>query len=186
MQQESRMQQLRQNFDPIDLIIEGIQLPAVMERIENERHQAKNVEVHRARRVPAACKNEKSDKEINQADTALIIFNRSGLFGRGSYQRSLKRFAVSQEPVTHLSPKSCAPQTLGYLHLPGDGSPVDGHKVIAITNPSERGGRIRRHLSRLNTLRGIQPYDPIVGRLEFRSLDEVQPSKNHGCQRGKR
>ncbi len=68
MQQQSRGEQLRQDFDPIDLVIESIQLPAVMERIENERHQAKNVEVHRARRIPAACKNEKSDEEINQAD----------------------------------------------------------------------------------------------------------------------
>src|SRR4029077_16495846 len=47
-------------------------------------------------------------------------------------------------------------------------------------------GVIRSYLLGLNALGGIKPNDPVVGRLEFRSLNEIQPSKNHGCQRGKR
>src|SRR5271165_4068395 len=38
----------------------------------------------------------------------------------------------------------------------------------------------------LYTLCGVQPDDAVVGSLEFSPLDEVQPGKNHGRQRGKR
>ena len=43
-----------------------IQLSAVVKAIKNERNQAENVEVNRARRVPAANENEKSDEKIEQ------------------------------------------------------------------------------------------------------------------------
>src|SRR5580658_1951588 len=94
MQQQSRHKHLRDNFDPINLVVEGVQFPAVVEGEKNERHQTKNVEVHGAGRVPAARKNEKPYEKINKADHARIIFNGRGFLGGGSNERGLKLLAV--------------------------------------------------------------------------------------------
>jgi hypothetical protein len=42
------------------------------------------------------------------------------------------------------------------------------------------------HLLGLDALRGVQPDNAVIGSLEFCPLDEIQPGKNHGSQRGKR
>jgi hypothetical protein len=42
------------------------------------------------------------------------------------------------------------------------------------------------YLLRLHALGGVEPYDTIIGSLEFCPLDEIQPGKNHGSQRGER
>src|SRR5208282_5433511 len=121
MQQQCRHHHLRQDFDPIDFVIEGVQLSAVVEREENERDEAENIKVHGARRVPAARKNEKADEEIDQANNAGVILDGGWFFGRSSYERSLKLLAVPGQSVAHLRPQPRAPQPLGHLHLPRDG-----------------------------------------------------------------
>ena len=57
MQQQRRRQQPRHDIRPINFLIERVQLAAVMERIQNERHQAENIKMHRARRIPPPHKN---------------------------------------------------------------------------------------------------------------------------------
>src|SRR5262245_31991213 len=81
MQQQSRRQQLCHDAGPIYFVVERIEFPAVVETVQNERHEAENVEVHSARRVPATDENENADEEVNQADDTKIIFRREW-FGR--------------------------------------------------------------------------------------------------------
>src|SRR5262249_13058817 len=130
--------------------------------------------------------NEETNEEIDQTDEALVVFNRSGLFGRSGDERSLKLFVVTGEAITDLGPEASAPKTLGDLHLTGDERAVDGEKMVAFPNARARGRRIRGHLLCLDALVGVQPDDTVVGRLKFGSLNEVQPSENHGGKRGKR
>src|SRR5271170_3922935 len=171
MQQQSRHQHLRQDFDPIDFVIEGVQLSAVVEREENKRHEAENIEVHGARRVPAARKNEKADEEIDQANNAGVILDGGWFFGRSSYERSLKLLAVPGQSVAHLRPQPRAPQPLGDLDLPRDGGAIDGQDMIPGAHPGAESGRIGSHLLSLDTLRSVKPNDAVIGSLEFGSLD---------------
>src|SRR5215472_10934032 len=74
MQQERWGKQPCHNAGPIDFIIERIELSAVVKAVENERHQAEDVEVNGARRVPPADENKNSNEKVDQADNAKIIF----------------------------------------------------------------------------------------------------------------
>ncbi len=49
---------MRDDIGPVDLGVEGIQFAAVMERIEDERDEAEDVEVNGAGSVPPADENE--------------------------------------------------------------------------------------------------------------------------------
>ena len=46
MQQQSRRQQPRHDIRPVHFLVERVQLSAVVERIQNERHQAEHIEMH--------------------------------------------------------------------------------------------------------------------------------------------
>src|SRR5277367_2872984 len=140
MQQQSRHQDLRHDLDPINLVVESVQLAAVMEHEENEGDQAENVKVHGARCVPPARKNEQSDEEIDQAYDARIIFNGCGFFGRRGDKWSLELLIIAREFVADLRPKPRAPEPLRYLDLPGDGGPINGQQMIADSHPSPCGG----------------------------------------------
>jgi hypothetical protein len=72
------------------------------------------------------------------------------------------------------------------LDLPGDGRAVDGKQAIPGTHTSVGCGGAGGYLLRLDALGRVQPHYTIIGGLEFASLDEIQPGKNHGRQRGKR
>src|SRR5580658_5119314 len=129
MQQQSRHKYLGQDFDPINLVVESVQLPAVMEGEENEGNQAENVEVHRARRVPTTRKNEEAYEEIDQAYNSRVILNRGRFLRWSSNEWSLKLLAIPCQFVAHLGPQPRAPQSLGYLHLPSDRAAVNGQNM---------------------------------------------------------
>src|SRR5882762_703493 len=105
MQQQRRREQTRYDSRPIDFLIEGVPLAAVMERTNNKGNQTKDVKVHRPRRVPSADENEQADEEIQQADNAEIILDTDGLVRRRGNQPGFKFFAVTREFIAKLGPK---------------------------------------------------------------------------------
>ncbi len=96
MQQQCGRQQQRGDLRPINLVVEGVQLAAVVERIKNKRNKAEDVEVDGARRIPPADKNKQTDEQVKQADGAKIIFNRSGFFRGRGHQRRLELLAIAR------------------------------------------------------------------------------------------
>src|SRR5580700_6317542 len=112
MQQQRRHQHLRKNFDPVNLVVESVQLPAVVEGEENEGHQTENVEMHGARRIPAARKDEKPDEKINQAEDARIIFDGGWFLGRSGDEPSLKLFVIARQFVANFGPEPRPPKAL--------------------------------------------------------------------------
>src|SRR5580658_7890116 len=146
MQQQSRHQHLRQNFDPMNLVVKSVQLPTVVKGEENEGHKTENVEMYGARRIPAARKDEKTDEKIDQAEDPRIILNGGWFLGRSGDERSLKLLAIARQFVADLRPQPRPPKALGYLHLPGDGAAVDSQEVIPRANAGAGGGRVFSHL----------------------------------------
>src|ERR1700688_578795 len=100
MQQQRRRQHARRDARPVHLVVKGVELAAVLERIEDEGDEAEHVEVHGARGVPSANENKHSDEQIEQAQKAAIVFYGSRLFRGGGDQRSLKFLAVADQFVT--------------------------------------------------------------------------------------
>jgi hypothetical protein len=52
--------------------------------------------------------------------------------------------------------------------------------MIANTHSCARRRGVLSHLLGLDPLGSVQPDDAVIGSLELGSLDEIQPSKNHG------
>src|SRR5258707_15068414 len=84
-----------------------------MEGVENEGNQAENVKMNGSRRVPPSYENEYSDKKINQANDAQIIFRGDRLFGGGGHYRRFKKIALSRKFLSQPAPEGRAPHSLG-------------------------------------------------------------------------
>src|SRR5882724_3136883 len=109
MKQQSRRKQASDDAGPIHLIVEGIELAAVLEGIEDEGNQAEDVEMNGTRGIPAAHENEKSDEEVQKTDEAAVIFDGIGFFRRGGDDGSFKLAAVAGQFVAHLGPEPGVP-----------------------------------------------------------------------------
>src|SRR5712671_3590289 len=109
MKQQCRRKQASDDAGPIHLIVEGIELAAVLEGIEDEGNQAENVKMDGSGGVPAAHENEKADEKIQKADEAAIIFDGIGLFRGGSDDGSFKLATVAGQFVAHLGPEPGVP-----------------------------------------------------------------------------
>lgn len=68
VQEHRRLQKPGYNVSPQDRPVERVQLTCVVEGIQYKRGHAENVEVRGARSRPAAEKNVKPNREINQSD----------------------------------------------------------------------------------------------------------------------
>src|SRR6267154_3182063 len=105
MKQQSRRKQASDDAGPIHLIVEGIELAAVLEGIQDEGNQAENVKMDGARGVPAAHENEESDEKVQKADEAAVILDGIGLFRGGGDDRRFKLAAVAGQFVSALGPE---------------------------------------------------------------------------------
>ena len=152
-----------------------------MEGIQNERQQAKHVEMHRARRVPALYENKHPNEEIQQAHHAKVILYGSGFRrGRGN-QRRLKLLAVARQLITNLRPDSRTPQPLRHLHRSRHGHIIERYQFIAGANSRARRGGIRRYLPRLHPLVRIQPRYAVIRCVKQPPLLEIQDGKRQRC-----
>ncbi len=104
VQEKGRRQHPGGNPGPIHLIVESVQLAAVLEGIQNEGNQAENVKMHGPRGIPAAHEDEKPYKKVKKADKPTVIFDGSGLFRRRSNDGSLKLLTIASQFVAHLVP----------------------------------------------------------------------------------
>src|SRR5882672_7606224 len=109
MKQQCRRKQARDNAGPIHLIVEGIELDAVLEGIEDEGNQAEDVEMNGTRGIPAADENEKYEEKIQKADEAAIVFDGIWLFRGSGDDGSFKLAAVASQFVAHLCPEPGVP-----------------------------------------------------------------------------
>src|SRR6266567_2582481 len=142
MEQQSRHQQARRDFRPINLPVEGVQLRAEVERPKNERSQAENIKVHGAGSVPAANKNEQADEEIQQTHDAKVILSGKRFFCGSRHQRRFKLFSVSQEFVVNRRPKPRAVQAPGDFCCTRDGGSVELQEDVPGVDGGMAGRRI--------------------------------------------
>src|SRR5258705_12704189 len=109
MKQQCRGKEARDDAGPIHFVVEGIELAAVLEGIQDEGNQAENVKMDGARGVPAAHENEKSDEKIQKADEAAVVSDGIGFFRGSGDDRSFKLAAVAGQFVAHLGPEPGVP-----------------------------------------------------------------------------
>jgi len=183
VQKQRRRQQPRHHARPVDFVVEIVQLPAVVEAVEDERHQAENVKVNGARRIPAANEDKDSDEEIDQPDDAKVIFRGERFGGRGNDHRRLKRFAAALHLVAQLAPESGPPNPLGDLYRARDLLSPDFEQPVALPDARLPGGSARRYLPGFDPAVRVPPRHSIVGRFKPRPLVEVQNGEDHRSQR---
>jgi hypothetical protein len=136
------------------------------------------------RGIPAANENEDANEKIKQADHPLVVFDRRGFLGGRSDQGSLKLLAIADQFVADFGPQSRTPQTLGYLDLGGDRNIIDGDQDVPGPDAYFGSWGVGCEFPGLDTAGGIEPGNAIVGNVEFRALNEIQPGKNKGRKRG--
>ena len=75
VQEQCRLQQLSDDVAPVDNRVKRIELAGVMERVQNERHEAENIKMRGFRRGPAAEENVKTDAQVDQCDQAQSLLH---------------------------------------------------------------------------------------------------------------
>ena len=116
MEEQRRRQQARHDIGPVHFPVECVELAAEVEGKQNERDQAKDVEMNRAGRVPAPHKDEQPDEQIEESDEPEIVFNGGGSLARGRNDRRFKLHVVPRHAIAQFRPQPGVPQTLGDLH----------------------------------------------------------------------
>src|ERR1700737_917402 len=121
-----------------------------MEGIQDEGDQAKDVEVHRARCVPATYENEQPNEQVEKTYHAQIIFDGSRLFRGCGNEWCLKLSGLPRELIANLVPEASAVQPTGDLHRSGNGGVIYGNKLVAGPNSGPCCRRVRRDLPRFD------------------------------------
>src|ERR1700733_4485500 len=109
MHEECRLQKQRDYIAPIDRPIEGIELIAIVEAVQHERNQAKDIKVDSARRIPAANKNKKTDEKVKKCSDPQVVFDRCGVLLRRGNKGGLKGLAIASNLIRNFHPRTHAP-----------------------------------------------------------------------------
>ena len=91
--------------------IKPVQFSGVMERVGNERNQAENIKVSRARRGPASQQNVQPDAKIDKTDQAQPVVLRA--VGRNWNQHHIYRHRLPHQRVRSFRPSAYAIQFAG-------------------------------------------------------------------------
>jgi hypothetical protein len=186
MKEQRGGKQSGHNAGPVDLQIESVELSAVMKRIEDERDQTKDVEVHGAWRVPPANKDEQPDEQIEQTDDAEVHLDSDGFVRGGGDQASFEFFAVAGKLVAQLGPETGAIQASRYIGGAWDGDIVDGDEDIARMDTGGIGGGIRGDFPGFDAIGIVGPGHAVIHQVKAGTLAEIQPSKGNRRQRRQR
>src|ERR1700738_733544 len=186
VQQEGRRESPGHDAGPLHFKVEGIELAAVLEGIEDKGPQAEDVKMHGARRIPPAHENEKPNEKIEETNKPAVILDGSRLLRRRGDDWSFKLATVAGQFVAHLGPHPGVPQATSNLDLRGDWSVVDSDQQVAWADTGASSGGVGSEFPSLSAAGGIQPGHAIIRGLKSLALDEVQPGKAQRCQRGKR
>ncbi len=133
--EQGRLQQQRDHVGPVDGLIEDVQLAGVMEAVQHKGHQAENIEMDGARRIPPAHENEKADEEIQQRGNAQVVFNRRGIFLRRRDQRCFKLLSAAAHRVADFRPWSHVEQHAGNIRGSMNREAADRLHDIALLDP---------------------------------------------------
>src|ERR1700751_6117682 len=154
-----------------------------MEGVENEGNQAENVEMNGARRVPPSYENKYTDKKIDQANDAQIIFRGDRLFGGCDHYRRFKRVAFSRNFIAQLAPEACTPHSLGHVERSGNPLSPDFEQQVALPNARASRRSIGANLPSLHSMIGIAPGYCVIRGLKAGALVEIQNCEDHRRQR---
>src|SRR3954469_25187941 len=180
MEEQGRLQQPGYDIAPEDRPIKQVQLAGVLERVKDEGHQAKNVEVHRTGRRLAPQQHIKADTKVDQRYQSQPIVER--LLGRDKNHHGVHRHRPAGDGISCLGPGSSPielphqPTRVFHLAL------VDRDQAIAFLNAAL--------FTRTRSLDAIgcqlpivlDPPDPVVGRLCFSIFLKVVPGENTGSR----
>ena len=186
MQQQRGGQQPRRNARPVHFQIEGVQFAAVLERVQNKRHQAENIKMHRPGRIPAARKNEQPNEEVKQANNAQVIFDTDGFVWRSGDQAGLKLFAVAFQFVAELRPLPRAIEPPRHMRRFRHRHIINGQQHVAGTDACRGCGGVRCYFPGFYTGRSVGPRHSVVHQVIPGALQEVVPGKDDGGQRRQR
>ena len=153
-----------------------------MKTIQDERDQAKNVEMNGARRVPAAHENEQADEEVKQPEDAQIVFNRRRIFLRRGDHRRLKGAAVAEQLVADFGPGADVKEYAGDVGRAMDRNTANGLDNIPLADAGFRARRIGDDVPGGNALRGVHPGNAVIGKHVKGALLEVQDRENNSRQ----
>ncbi len=177
MQEQRRLQVARHHVRPEHDPVKGVELPREVERIQNERGQAEEVEVRSFGRGPAPQQHVQPNPQVDEGDETLSLVQ--GLVRGPEDQRRLHRHALADQRVIGLGPDAGAPQLAldpgGRLHR----SAVDPRQQVAGlqtgARPGAQGIDPRRHQPAI----ALHEPHPVVGHGQLPLFLEIDPGKHH-------
>jgi hypothetical protein len=148
--------------------------------VKDERHQAKDVEMHSASRVPTPGKNKEADEKVQYPNNAQIIFNRGGPLSGLNNELNFKLLAAPLDLVVGNGPQPDSPQTLRDIDRAMDRQVIDCKDPVVRTQTSVRGWRFWRDMPGNNFGLSLDPRHSVIGRREHGPLLEIDSAKDDG------
>ncbi len=178
VQEQRRLQQPRDYVGPVHNPVEVVELAGVVERIENERYQAENVEVRALGRSPASQQDIQADAQVNQRDQPQSAVKRP--IGGSQNQRRFYRDTLANQRVVGFRPHADAIQLPFHSTDISHIAAANGQQPVAGLDSSFLAGAIG--IDPLGAQMGAIFYPPnaIVGSKNFTLFLEINPGENDG------
>ncbi len=178
VQEQRRLQHPGNHVAPVNAPVERVQFPGVVERVEDERDQAENIEMRRTGRRPPAQQNVHANAEINQRDQPQPIVQRP--VRRCQNDSRLNRYRMPDDRVRCFRPGTgCVKlpfERRSIFHL----APVNGSQLVALPNACFVRRTVPFHAVRYQMPAAFYPPRSVGRNLKFVLFLEVDPGKSAG------
>ncbi len=183
MQKDGGRKNRSRHVPPVDGLIEGVQLPGVVEAGKNERQQAQNIEVNRSGRADTPVVDKQPDHQVDHADYVLVVDGPVRHSFADHYQ-GRKLDIPAAQLVTGLAPGSDLLQHPRNIDALVDRIAGDLQQNIAGANARVIGFPARRHVQGSHYVlavrgRAIHPDYAIFGQRVDLLVAEVDNGKAH-------
>ena len=183
VQKQRRLQRRYYDVRPVDDRVQRVHLAGELERVQNERDQAKDIKVGRFRGRPAPEEHVKPDQQIHHGDQPQSQIDRP--ISRFQDDRNIQVAGVGRiaaraarqwplDRIVRMRPDAVVEHLANLLRQRCRGMFVYGEQYVAFTNsgalPRNSGG----NLLRAQSAGGFGPGDPVRRNVEARLRRQIQ------------
>ncbi len=178
VQEQRRLQQPGSDVAPQNDPVEGVEFSGVVERVEDERNQAENIEVHGAWRRPAPQQHVHSDAQIDERDQPQPEIQRP--LRRNQNHSCVNWNGVAHQRISRLRPDAGAEEHAYSRGRILDLVLIDGRESVAAVNTGFIARPIGFHAVGSQRVVVLHPANAIGWNHEFRFFLEIDPREDDG------
>ena len=172
VQEQRRLQQPGHHVRPVDALVEHAPVPHIMEGVENEGDQAKDVKMGGLRGAPASQQNIQANAKIDQGDKAQADVER--FVRRHQDDGHIQRDFVAHQGISSAGPDAHAEAARRQLRNGVDGLVIDGDQFVALLDARFLSRTVRQDPLGTQPSFVLHPPDAVVRNLGLHLLAEVQ------------